>query len=184
MCREAGADADGSLRRWPIHIGIILRRLASVEHAVVAHHANAAKPRAILQCDRTLEDFSGGLVTPGHEQDDVAGHQNSVEHVPSNEPLGRWIEAQPFGNMLWRGLLDPSGRPRGVDQGYRRGVARLRLVQPLFLQRMAVRQPGVPRQLADPQVIVEKDLEAPLLLGLVMLRPGAPADQCLLVTPT
>jgi hypothetical protein len=44
-----GADTDGLFRRWPIHIGIILRRLAAVEHTVVAHHANAAKPRAILQ---------------------------------------------------------------------------------------------------------------------------------------
>jgi hypothetical protein len=30
-------------------IGVILRRLAPVEHAVIAHHTNAADPRAVLQ---------------------------------------------------------------------------------------------------------------------------------------
>jgi hypothetical protein len=37
------------LRLPALRIGIELRRLAAVEHAVVAHHADAAKPRAVLQ---------------------------------------------------------------------------------------------------------------------------------------
>ena len=33
----------------PLGVGIILRSLAPVEHAVIADHTNAAKSRAILQ---------------------------------------------------------------------------------------------------------------------------------------
>jgi hypothetical protein len=62
-----------------------LWRFAPIEHAVVAHHTNATEPRAILQRDFTLEGFSGGMVTPGHEQDDLTGHQNRVKNIPGDK---------------------------------------------------------------------------------------------------
>ena len=38
-------------------------------------------------CNETiaLEGFSGGMVTPGYEQDDIAGRQNSIEDIPADE---------------------------------------------------------------------------------------------------
>ena len=65
-------------------------------------------------------------------------------------------------------LRHPIGRPRRVDQRHRGGLAGLGLVQSLFVQGVARREPGVLRQLADPQVVIEKHVAAALLLHLVM----------------
>ena len=59
-------------RRRARGVGIVLRRLAAVEHAVVAHHANAAQPRAVRQCACAPRRLRRRPVAPGQQQDDVA----------------------------------------------------------------------------------------------------------------
>jgi hypothetical protein len=48
---------------------------------------------------------------------------------------------------------------------------------------MTFGQPGIPRQLADPQLIVQQDFSAALFLRLVMPHFSAPADEGFLVAP-
>ena len=82
-------------RLGALGVGIVLRRLTAVGHAVVPHDADAAKPRTVPQGDRAFEGFGGGVVAPGHEQDDVARCQNGIERIPANETRGIRREAQP-----------------------------------------------------------------------------------------
>src|SRR5215510_14379752 len=82
--RRGALDSADARRPLPtnhrgLYVGVILRRLAPVEHAVVAHHTDAAKPRAVLQWDFSFEPISGSLITPGHEQNDIARRQDRVE---------------------------------------------------------------------------------------------------------
>src|SRR5262245_25719592 len=86
--------ADASWLQWRLSrmirvkardVGVVLRRLAPIEHAVIADHADAAKPRTILQCDLIFEGLSRRVVAPGHEQDDVAGRQNGIENIPGDK---------------------------------------------------------------------------------------------------
>ena len=49
-------------------VGVILRCLAPVEHAVVAHDADVAKPRALWEIDSIFEGLCICLRAPGHEK--------------------------------------------------------------------------------------------------------------------
>src|SRR5215831_9679559 len=131
----------------------------------------------------SLEGFGACLIAPGHEKYDVTGRQNGIENIPGNKALRARLKAQPFGNLPWQRFFHPVGRPPGIDEGYRRGVTRFRYIQPLFMQGAANGRTGVPRQLADAQMVVLKDLEAAPLLHGMMPSMGAPADKRLLVAP-
>ena len=72
--RTAKNDSSGVDRRSTLRVGIELRRFAAVEHAVVAHHANPAQPRAGGSATAALEGFrrrpgrattSAGSTSPG-----------------------------------------------------------------------------------------------------------------------
>src|SRR5262249_536853 len=101
-----------------LYLRIELWCLPSIEHAVVADHADAAQSRATLQSGLTFKGFGRRLVTPGQEQDDFARRKNGGEYIPANETQGIGRKAQPSGDICRSGLLDPCGRPFGVDQGY------------------------------------------------------------------
>src|SRR4029078_7614647 len=70
-----------------------------------------------------------------------------------------------------------------LHRASRRGPAALSRVRPLFVEGMAFGGMRVLRQLADPQVVIEKYVGAAFLLDLVMPHAGAPADDRLLVAP-
>ena len=58
-CRGLGVDALAALG-----VRVVLRSLAAVEHAVVAHHAHAAQPGAIGHRELVLEAFGCRVVVP------------------------------------------------------------------------------------------------------------------------
>lgn len=63
-------------------VGVVLGRLAPIEHAIVAHHANAAEPRAILPGDGVPSKDSAATCSRQDASRMIAGCQNGVEDVP------------------------------------------------------------------------------------------------------
>ncbi len=53
---------------------------------------------------------------------------------PPDEAHGVGREAQPLGDIIRTGRLDPFGRPLGVDHVHHRARAGFRFVQSLFVQ--------------------------------------------------
>jgi hypothetical protein len=84
---RGGTATKGRASRGPFRFGhalsafdirIVLRRLAPVEHAVVAHDPHAAKPRAIRQRKLALKRIGRRIITPLRELDDIARRQYGV----------------------------------------------------------------------------------------------------------
>src|SRR5258708_1663289 len=92
-------------------VGVVLRCLAPVEHAVVAHDADAAKPRAIWDIDGIFEGLCIRRRAPGHEKDEIARRQNRVEDVPADYPVCIGIESKVLGTVRSVRSFGPLSRP-------------------------------------------------------------------------
>ena len=72
-------------------VRVVLRSLAAVEHAVVAHHAHAAQSGAVGHRELVLEAFGGRVVVPRNQQDQIARREHGVEEIPLENAVGARI---------------------------------------------------------------------------------------------
>src|SRR6201996_5291775 len=165
-----------------LRVGVVLRVLSPVVHAVVTHYPHLPQPRASSGCPFS-ESLGRAAVAPGEHEDNVARAGHGVVNVPADQPGSMRVEPEPGGAVLGGGVLDLLGGLAGVEQGDGGGLAGLGLVEPLLGQGAAVGQAGVAGALPDAQVVVGQDVLAPLGLDVVVAGPGPPADQGLLVAP-
>jgi hypothetical protein len=169
---------------WALYIRIVLRRLAAIEHAIVAHDANPPEPCFGRQLHRVLEGLRILLRPPDHQKDQITRCQNRIEDVPGGHPAGRGVEAKVLGTVNSVGRFTPFRRLPGIDQSYRRSFPDFGLVEPLLFERVSFRDTGIMRDLTDAQMVVEQDFGASLLLRHVMPHRRTPADHGFFVTPT
>ena len=100
--RGRGADADPSTRELILaaqawltsNFREIFRRLAPVEHAVVANDPDPAQARARRQLGCQFEGFGRGSCAPRLKQDQIAGGEDRLEHVPVEKAVGIGIEPE------------------------------------------------------------------------------------------
>src|SRR5262249_43917058 len=92
-------------------------------------------------------------------------------------------EAEPSGRGVGSRGLRGFGWARGFDERHDGPGADGRRVQALFGQLETLGPARVAGDLADPQVVVEEDLLAPLALHFMMKCLRAPAHERLLVAP-
>ena len=116
-------------------------------------------------------------------EDQVAGLENGVEHVPLENAVGPRIEPHDL-RAVRRigGFLERVGALHR-DQRQRRSLSRDGLVQPLRLEGISFGKAGIFGDLAHAEMIVGENPGATVILGLVMTGMGAPAHHGFLVPP-
>ena len=131
-----------------------------------------------------LKTFGGFAVAPRDQQDQIAGREHGVEHVPGQQPLGTGVEAQKRRALACTGVLRQMRRPLRRDQRDGGAFTGHGLIEPLFLQRVSGGHLGIRGHLSDPKVIIGKNPAAALVLHVVMVGRDAPAHHGLLVAPS
>src|SRR5207302_6976033 len=96
---------------------VVLRCLAPVEHAVVAHDPDATKPRALWEIDSIFEGLCICFCAPRREKDEIARRQNCVEDVPADDPVCIGIESKVLRTVRSVRSFGPLSKPLRVDQG-------------------------------------------------------------------
>src|SRR5579875_3657071 len=182
------SEAQGSRPRLPIRLvsrlgfRMVLRRLAAIEHAVIANDADLAMAQRPRRRPARRPALCRGLVDPGGEQQQLAGRINALEGLDRHDAgsAGYW-RAEHRGEIgAWR-------RPafRGRELADRHGFRRRDLgrIEALLGEALAGGDMGVRADLSHPEVVVLENLAPARLLDLVMEAGAAPADHRLLVAP-
>src|SRR5437588_3741295 len=161
------------------HRRVVLRRFGTVEHSVIADHANAAVANIQAAMQRA---FCGRPITPRCKENKFSRLDDAFEDIPVDKTgIGYIDPSEPTGNRIGIGRRRQA-RQHGLRQCDQLGRGR-RLVKPLLAKHLPARQPVIGDDLADPEMIIAEDLAPALLLNLVMTGAGAPADHRLLVPP-
>ena len=107
----------------------------------------------LLAARRNPQNLRPSHCLPGEHENQIARCQDCVEDVPREKP-GKRRKTEPLGAIS--GIIGrlPAGRTLGVDQRHGRPFAHFSLVKPLFLDRVALRNAGIERDLANSQVII------------------------------